>query len=46
MWDSHGTKLFNEKEQKKFDLFVKQSKIEIIKIKPNVSWLQDLSGVL
>ena len=46
MWDGHGTKLFDEKEQNKFDLFVKQSKMEIIKIKPNVSWLRNLSGVL
>ncbi len=42
MSDSHGTKLFDEEQKKHFDLFVKQSKIEIVKCTPNLSWIKNL----
>ncbi len=46
MNDDHGTILFNQEEQKRFDSFVQMSNIEIIKIKADLSWLQRLCGVL
>ena len=46
MSNSHGTHLFDEKSQKRFDFFVEQTGIEIIRIEPNLSWLKDLCGVL
>jgi dCMP deaminase len=46
MSDNHGTKLFDEEAQKRFDFFVEQTGIKIIKAQPNLSWLQDLCGVL
>lgn len=46
MNDDHGTFLFDEEEQKRFDLFTKMSGIEIHKIKSDLSWLQRLCGVL
>ena len=46
MSESHGTHLFDNKEQSKFDTFVKMSGIEIQKITPDLSWLKDLCGVL
>lgn len=46
MTDDHGTVLFDEKEQNRFDLFVNMSGIQIQKIKPDLSWLQTLCGVL
>jgi len=39
MADNHGTMLFDQKQQNIFDTFVKMSGIEIIKIKPDLSWL-------
>jgi dCMP deaminase len=46
MNDDHGTILFDQEEQKRFDSFVQMSNIEIIKIKADLSWLQRLCGVL
>lgn len=46
MSNSHGTHLFNEHEQKKFDTFVKMSGIDIEYIDANLSWLKQLGGVL
>ena len=46
MSDSHGTKLFDTKEQEKFDFFIQQTGMEIVKREPNLSWLQHLAGVL
>ena len=40
MMDSHGTILFDEKQKNIFDTFVAMSGIEIIKVKPDLSWLQ------
>lgn len=46
MADSHGTVLFNEIEQIRFDTFIKMSGMKIEKINPNLSWLQNLCGVI
>ncbi|NDC71862.1 MAG: hypothetical protein EBZ62_00205 [Sphingobacteriia bacterium] len=46
MMNDHGTHLFDEEAQKRFDLFVSMSGIEIHKVKPNLEWLQNLCGVL
>lgn len=46
MIDDHGTVLFDENAQKRFDTFVSMSGIKIIKINPDLSWLKDLCGVL
>jgi dCMP deaminase len=46
MSQSHGTYLFDEAEQKKFDTFVEMSGINISYIEPDLSWLKDLCGVL
>lgn len=46
MAENHGTQLFDENAKTRFDLFVEQSGIEIIKITPDLSWLKDLCGVL
>ena len=40
--NSHGTKLFDEDAQKRFDLFVSETKIEIVRCTPNCSWIQNL----
>jgi dCMP deaminase len=40
MADSHGTTLFDEKQQQIFDTFVDMSGIKIFKIKPDLSWLR------
>jgi deoxycytidylate deaminase len=45
MSDDHGTHLFDEEAQKRFDLFVQMSGIKIVKVKPNLSWLQNMNGV-
>lgn len=46
MIDDHGTHLFDENEQKRFDQFIQMSKMKIHKITPDLSWLKDLAGVL
>jgi len=45
MAESHGTVLFDENAQKVFDLFVKQSGIEVEKIIPDFSWIKNFDGV-
>jgi dCMP deaminase len=42
MANSHGTKLFDKKQQKLFDLFVEQTGIKILRVEPNFEWLQNL----
>lgn len=42
MSDNHGTKLFDEEAKKRFDLFVEQTGIQIIKHTPNLQWIQNL----
>jgi dCMP deaminase len=46
MIDDHGTHLFDQEAQKIFDTFVSMSGIQINKIKPDLSWLKNLSGVI
>lgn len=46
MMEAHGTKLFDENAQQRFDLFVEQTGIKIEKINPDFSWIKDLCGVL
>lgn len=42
MTNDHGTKLFDSDAQKRFDLFVQQTGIKIIKHTPNLNWIQNL----
>lgn len=42
MSNDHGTKLFDEEAKKRFDLFVEQTGIKIIKHTPNLQWIQNL----
>jgi dCMP deaminase len=46
MINDHGTHLFDDEAQKRFDLFVSMSGIKIFKIDPDLTWLRTLSGVL
>jgi deoxycytidylate deaminase len=46
MIDDHGTHLFDEESKNRFDTFVRMSGICIQYIKPNLSWLKELCGVL
>lgn len=44
--ERHGTKLFDDNAKKRFDFFVENTGLKIIKVKPNLSWLQTTCGVL
>lgn len=46
MSNTHGTMLFNQEEQNRFNLFVKMSGINIFYIDTNFEWLKQLGGVL
>jgi hypothetical protein len=46
MADDHGTKLFDSEAKNRFDTFVNMSGIEIFYLKPDLSWLKGLCGVL
>ena len=46
MLDDHGTHLFDNEAQKRFDLFHSMSGMKINKISPDLSWLKSLCGVL
>jgi len=46
MIDDHGTHLFDLEAQKRFDMFVEMSGIKIYKVKPDLSWIKNLCGVL
>lgn len=46
MIDDHGTILFDEASQQRFDIFVQMSGIKIYKIDPDLSWLRQLAGVI
>jgi len=46
MIDDHGTHLFDEDAQQRFDTFVAMSGIKIVKVNPDLSWLKNLSGVI
>lgn len=45
MIDDHGTKLFDDEAQKRFDTFITMSGMEIQKVEPDLSWLRHISGV-
>jgi hypothetical protein len=42
MIDGHGTQLFDNEAQKRFDFFIEQTGMKIIKHTPNLSWLTKL----
>lgn len=42
MADDHGTHLFDDDAKSRFDLFVKMSGINIVKIQPDLSWLKEI----
>ena len=42
MANSHGTKLFNNKEKHNFDFFVKQSGMQVVYATPNISWIKEI----
>ena len=46
MAEGHGTHLFDDDAKKRFDTFVFMSGIHIQYIKPDLSWLKELTGVL
>jgi dCMP deaminase len=46
MWDGHGTHLFDELSQQRFDTFIEMSGITIKYITPDLSWLKQLIGVI
>jgi dCMP deaminase len=46
MIDDHGTHLFDDAAQKRFDTFIDMSGMQIHKIQPDLSWLKSLCGVL
>ena len=46
MTKDHGTHLFNKEQQHIFDTFVNLSGIKIEYVKPDLSWLRQLSGVI
>lgn len=46
MSNNHGTYLFDDESQKRFDLFIDHTGIEIVRVEPNMSWLKELCGVL
>lgn len=46
MSNNHGTHLFDESAQQRFNTFVSMSGIRIEYVEPNLSWLKQLCGVL
>lgn len=46
MIDDHGTHLFDDTAKKIFDTFISMSGMQIFYIKPNLSWLRQISGVI
>jgi len=46
MIDDHGTHLFDQQAQERFDLFMALSEMKIYKINPDLSWIKTLCGVL
>ncbi len=46
MIDDHGTHLFDQQAQERFDLFISLSDMKIYKINPDLSWIKTLCGVL
>jgi len=46
MSDDHGTHLFDSEAQKRFDIFIKMTGMDIEYIQPDLSWITKISGVL
>jgi dCMP deaminase len=46
MCKDHGTYLFDQSSQARFDTFVKMSGMDIHYIEPNLSWLKQVCGVI
>lgn len=46
MINNHGTLLFDNDAQKRFDTFVSMSGIKIEKLDPDLSWIKDIDGVI
>lgn len=46
MMNTHGTHLFGEDEQNRFDKFVSMCDIEVEYRTPDLSWIKELAGVL
>jgi dCMP deaminase len=46
MMNSHGTHKFDENAKKIFDTFVNMSKINIVYVDADLSWLRQISGVI
>jgi dCMP deaminase len=46
MIKSHGTQLFDDNAQKRFDLLIEQTGMKIEYVEPNFSWLENVCGVL
>lgn len=46
MIDDHGTKLFDQDAQKRFDTFISMSGMIIHKTNPDLSWIKNLCGVI
>lgn len=44
MSNNHGTVLFDESAKKRFDLFVQQTGMEIIKMDFDLSWIKNMCG--
>lgn len=42
MADSHGTKLFDESAEKRFNFFIHQTGMEVVKYKQNLSWIKKI----
>lgn len=42
MIDGHGTVLYDDKMKNSWDIFIEQTGIEIIKIKPNFDWAKNI----
>lgn len=45
MIDDHGTRLFDDDAQKRFNTFINMSGLIVEKVTPDLSWLTNLSGV-
>jgi dCMP deaminase len=43
MCEGHGTHLFDEEHQKRFDLFVKMSGMKIEYVNPDLTWLKNIN---
>jgi len=42
MSNDHGTKLFDDEAQKRFDLFIEQSGMVVSKYTPNLEWIKQI----